>query len=87
MRRLLGHDPHALESPATRDVSPAFLEAAEELARRGFDAVVFGHTHYAGELPLNDNRARYLNTGSWFKDPHFVTIEHGEVTLRPWPPR
>jgi UDP-2,3-diacylglucosamine pyrophosphatase LpxH len=87
VRRLLGHDPHALESHATRDVSPAFLDAAEELARRGFDAVVFGHTHYAGELPLNDNRARYLNTGSWFKDPHFVTIEHGEVTLRPWPPR
>ena len=81
VRRLLGHDLHALDSTATRDISPAFLDAAEELARRGFDAVVFGHTHYPGELPINDNRARYLNTGSWFRDPHFVKIDNGEVTL------
>lgn len=85
VRQLLRQDLHALESHATRDVSPAFLEAAEELARRGFDAVVFGHTHYAGELPINNNRARYLNTGSWFKDPHFVTIDNGAVTLSPVP--
>lgn len=85
VRRLLGQDRHALESPATRDVSPAFLDAAEELAGRGFDAVVFGHTHYAGELPLNQNRARYLNTGSWFREPHYVTIDNGVVTLEPLP--
>jgi UDP-2,3-diacylglucosamine pyrophosphatase LpxH len=84
-RRLLGQDRHALASAATRDISPAFLDAAEELARRGFDAVVFGHTHYAGELPINRNRARYLNTGSWFRDPHYVTIDNGAVTLRPIP--
>ena len=85
VRRLLGQDLHALKSPATRDISPAFVDAAEELARRGFDAVVFGHTHYAGELPLNGNRARYLNTGSWFRDPHYVRIENGAITLQPIP--
>jgi UDP-2,3-diacylglucosamine pyrophosphatase LpxH len=86
LRRLLARDPHLLASPASRDISPAFLEAAEELAQRGFDEVVFGHTHYAGELPLNRNRSRYMNTGSWFRDPHFVTIDRGEVTLAPLPP-
>jgi UDP-2,3-diacylglucosamine pyrophosphatase LpxH len=85
VRRLLGHDRHLLDSPASRDVSPSFLEAAEELAARGFDAVLFGHTHYPGELPLNGNRARYLNTGSWFRDPHYVTIDNGVVTLAPLP--
>lgn len=85
LRRLLGQDRHALDSTATRDISPAFLDAAEELAQRGFDAVVFGHTHYAGELPLNQNEARYLNTGSWFRDPHFVKIDNGVVTLLPVP--
>ena len=87
VRRLLGQDTHALDSTATRDISPAFVDAAEELAQRGFDAVVFGHTHYAGELPLNQNRARYLNTGSWFRDPHFVKIDNGVVTLIPVPAR
>jgi UDP-2,3-diacylglucosamine pyrophosphatase LpxH len=86
IRRLLGHDRHLLDSPMTRDVSPSFHEAAEDLAQRGFDAVIFGHTHRHGVLPLNGNRARYLNTGSWFDQPHYVVIDNGEVELRPWPP-
>jgi UDP-2,3-diacylglucosamine pyrophosphatase LpxH len=65
-------------------VAPSYIEAAEELARRGFDAVIFGHTHHHGVLPLNDNRAQYLNTGSWFGQPHFVEINNGEISLRPW---
>ena len=85
LRRLLGRDPHLLASPASRDISPAFLDAAEELAQRGFDAVIFGHTHYPGELPLNGQRARYLNSGSWFRDPHYVTIDNGVVSLTPIP--
>ena len=72
------------ESPATRDVSPAYLEAAEELARRGFDVVIFGHTHRPGEAPLNGKRARYLNTGSWFDGPQYVAITDGTVELKPW---
>jgi UDP-2,3-diacylglucosamine pyrophosphatase LpxH len=84
-RRLLrGREPGVPDSPVTRDVSPAYLEAAEDLAQRGFDVVIFGHTHRAGELPLNRNRARYLNTGSWFNAPQYVAITDGEVELRPW---
>jgi UDP-2,3-diacylglucosamine pyrophosphatase LpxH len=85
LRRLLGHDRHLLDSPVTRDVSPSFHEAAEDLAQRGFDAVIFGHTHRHGVLPVNGNRARYFNTGSWFDQPHYVVIDNGEVELRPWP--
>lgn len=86
VRRLLGRDRHLLDSPMTRDVSSSFHEAAEDLAQRGFDAVIFGHTHRHGVLALNGNRARYLNTGSWFNQPHYIVINDGDVELRPWPP-
>lgn len=82
--RLVGPGPRAHHSAMAREVSPAYLEAAEELARRGFDVVIFGHTHRPGELPLRGNRARYLNTGSWFNGPHYVKIADGEVELIPW---
>jgi len=68
---------------------PAFIRGADELGRRGFDVVIFGHTHQAGQYRLSGGRT-YMNTGSWFRDPHYVTIESGVVTLQPWdmsPPR
>ena len=66
------------------DENPSFIEAAEELSQRGFDAVIFGHTHHAGSMPLNRNRARYFNTGSWKQDPHYITIDKGEISLKRW---
>jgi len=66
---------------------PAYLNAAEELARRGFDAVIFGHTHHPGVLPLDHDRAKYFNTGSWFSQPHYVEICDGEIALQTWPPK
>ena len=83
-RRLRGSADEAERSPATRDVDPAYLEAARELGRRGFDTVIFGHTHYAGEVVMDDRGGRYLNTGSWFDTPHYVTIVDGVVRLEPW---
>lgn len=67
---------------------PHFMEAAEELSRRGFDAVVFGHTHHAGERTL-ENGGKYLNTGSWMLTPFYAKIDRGSVTLEEWnaPPR
>ncbi len=61
----------------------AFAVAAAEIARRGFDAVVFGHTHHAGQVNLEDG-ARYLNPGSWLLTPHYVEIVDGEVSLKTW---
>lgn len=62
---------------------PSFKEAAEELCRRGFDAVVFGHTHHPGQSEL-ENGGKYLNPGSWMLSTHYVLIEKGQVTLKEW---
>lgn len=62
---------------------PSYKESAEELSRRGFDAIVFGHTHHPGESPL-DSGARYLNPGSWMLSTHYVLIDQGSVTLLEW---
>lgn len=62
---------------------PSFGEAANELSRRGFDAIIFGHTHHPGQKTL-DNGSQYLNPGSWMMSPHYVLIDHGVVTLKEW---
>ena len=61
---------------------PCYFEAAAEIANRGFDAVVFGHTHRPGETDLGDGR-RYFNTGAWLNDPHYLQIDAGVMSLRP----
>jgi UDP-2,3-diacylglucosamine pyrophosphatase LpxH len=60
----------------------SFIRAAHEISDRGFDAVIFGHTHRPGEIEL-PNGARYYNTGVWDSNPHFAEIDHGRVTLKP----
>jgi UDP-2,3-diacylglucosamine pyrophosphatase LpxH len=62
---------------------PAFTEAARDLLRRGFDAVVFGHTHVPGALQV-DGAKIYCNAGSWMVKGNYVMIENGEVGLRRW---
>jgi UDP-2,3-diacylglucosamine pyrophosphatase LpxH len=59
-------------------------EAAEMLLGRGFDVVVFGHTHNAEEITLPSGT--YINAGDWMKGRTYVDIDHGEVTLRTWQP-
>ncbi|MEQ9501230.1 MAG: metallophosphoesterase [Deltaproteobacteria bacterium] len=44
--------------------SNGYRKAANALAARGFDFVVFGHTHHAKDYAL-DGGARYLNSGTW----------------------
>jgi UDP-2,3-diacylglucosamine pyrophosphatase LpxH len=41
-----------------------YLAPAKALAKRGFKVVVFGHTHLAKHISL-ENGAVYLNTGTW----------------------
>jgi UDP-2,3-diacylglucosamine pyrophosphatase LpxH len=65
---------------------PHFREAALELSRRGFDAVVFGHTHHPGVSELEEGHL-YFNAGSWMLTPHYVKIENGDVTLEEWSPK
>jgi UDP-2,3-diacylglucosamine pyrophosphatase LpxH len=59
-----------------------FREGAEASGSRGFDAVVFGHTHFHGTVTLADS-IQYYNTGSWFSNPHCVAIDHGQLWYGP----
>jgi UDP-2,3-diacylglucosamine pyrophosphatase LpxH len=61
----------------------AFWRAARELSERGFDSVVFGHTHHAGQCLL-PNGATYFNTGSWLIGTPFLEINAGRIELRQW---
>lgn len=61
---------------------PAFQQSAEEIAKHGFDYVLFGHTHCRGRVRLGSG-AEYLNTGSWLFEPYYVEIDRGEVTMKP----
>lgn len=64
---------------------PAFKEAAIELTSRGFDAVVFGHTHHVGTLTL-ENGAKYFNSGSWLMKTPMIHCADGELSIVPWTP-
>jgi UDP-2,3-diacylglucosamine pyrophosphatase LpxH len=59
-------------------------EAADMLMRRGFDTVVFGHTHHPEVAQLD--RGTYINSGNWLRDRTYVDIDHGSATLKTWEP-
>jgi UDP-2,3-diacylglucosamine pyrophosphatase LpxH len=66
-----------------KDQRSVYHEAAEMLLRRGFDAVVFGHTHQAEDVSIASG-GRYLNCGTWVRGGSFVEIDRGQVALRRW---
>jgi UDP-2,3-diacylglucosamine pyrophosphatase LpxH len=47
-----------------KETLPEYLEAARDLAKRGFRYVVFGHTHQAKSIEFEPGRW-YLNSGTW----------------------
>jgi len=55
-----------------------FALGAEEVGVRGFDAVIFGHTHIPGAIRLPSG-IRYFNTGGWFTTAACVAIDRGRV--------
>lgn len=60
---------------------PNFFHASAEILNRGFDSVVFGHTHHAGVVQF-DNGKRYFNSGSWLVRPSYICIENGNIQLK-----
>jgi UDP-2,3-diacylglucosamine pyrophosphatase LpxH len=54
-----------------------FRQGAEDVGARGFDTVIFGHTHLAGTVRLSSG-ARYYNTGGWFSKPYCVALSNGQ---------
>ena len=61
----------------------SFHEAAEMLLSRGFDIVVFGHTHKP-EVSSMDGGGVYINSGNWMREATFVQIDDGKVQLLQW---
>lgn len=63
---------------------PNFMAAAKELLERGFDTVIFGHTHRPGMHIMGDGKI-YINTGSWIgHSGYYIEINKGEITLKEW---
>jgi UDP-2,3-diacylglucosamine pyrophosphatase LpxH len=62
---------------------PEFIEAAQEIIRRGFDAVIFGHTHHLGEITLPEEK-KYFNTGSWLISYDYIEINLGKIEIKNW---
>jgi UDP-2,3-diacylglucosamine hydrolase len=60
-----------------------YHEAARMLLLRGFDVVVFGHTHQSEDILLEPG-GRYVNSGNWVQGGTFVEIDRGHVALRRW---
>ncbi|MGB0684171.1 MAG: UDP-2,3-diacylglucosamine diphosphatase [Magnetovibrionaceae bacterium] len=63
--------------------SDHFLDGARALMERGFDDVVFGHTHRQTVIDMGQG-CRYFNTGAWFARGYFLEIQNGGVALRRW---
>jgi UDP-2,3-diacylglucosamine pyrophosphatase LpxH len=57
-------------------------EAAEMLLSRGFDAVLFGHTHNAEHVQMPSGT--YVNCGNWLSGRSYVEIDNGKIDLKTW---
>ncbi len=64
--------------------SSPYYVAADMLLRRGFDVVIFGHTHKSEDVSWGQHR-RYINSGTWVRGGSFVEICDGRVELKQWP--
>ena len=60
-----------------------YHEAAETLLSRGFDAVVFGHTHNEEFVELGPDKF-YVNSGNWMNGGSYVELVNGTLRLRHW---
>lgn len=71
-----------LEAFWTREAE-GFWKGACEVLERGYDAVVFGHTHNPGLVEL-ENGQIFANSGSWMLDPTFLKLENGKLSMENW---
>lgn len=82
IRRLRGQPEEPVLPGGIAGEHPMFRLAAEEIAMRGFDSVIFGHTHRPGRVRLQ-NGGMYYNTGAWMMKPYCVVINSGDVWFGP----
>ena len=57
--------------------------AIEGLLSRGFDHVVFGHTHRKMKEEIFKGKF-YFNPGSWLTHNYYVEVNYGKVSLKRW---
>lgn len=69
---------------ADESTSYPHYEAAASLFERGFDAVVFGHTHHPERTELDGGL--FVNAGDWMSTRSYALIDHGSVELHTWHP-
>lgn len=60
-----------------------FRQMAASMAQRGFDSIIFGHTHHAGRIDLGSGK-EYFNAGSWLIRPDYLEIDSGKISLKTW---
>jgi UDP-2,3-diacylglucosamine pyrophosphatase LpxH len=60
----------------------AYHQAAADVLSRGFDAVIYGHTHRAETNQLTNGV--YINCGNWVHEATYVEIDRGQVELKRW---
>ena len=65
----------------TRATRPT-KSAAGMLLSRGFDTVIFGHTHNPCDVELAEGQ--YVNSGNWLRGSSYVEIDQGKVELKKW---
>jgi UDP-2,3-diacylglucosamine pyrophosphatase LpxH len=71
-----------VRAAARRKGDPPDEVAAEMLLARGFDTVIFGHTHNACDVQLENGH--YVNSGNWLQGSSYVEIDNGKVELKKW---
>jgi UDP-2,3-diacylglucosamine pyrophosphatase LpxH len=72
---------HSCQEPIDK---PQLIEGAKTLLQRGYDVVIFGHSHYVAQLTMEEG-GQYFNTGSWLRYPnHFIEIQKGVPELKIW---
>lgn len=76
---IYGSDVHG--TGGWRGEDPLYEQSARELVERGFDVVIFGHTHRPGVVDLGDG-SLYINQGSWLHHPYYAEIDNGKVELK-----
>lgn len=75
-------DELARRAAGARKEPVAYHRAADEVMRRGFDAVIYGHTHRAERAELA--HGLYINGGHWLRGGTYVEIDRGKVELKRW---
>lgn len=71
-----------LSRKTKREEMSSYLTDAQKLLNRGFDVVIFGHTHRVENRDINGKI--YMNPGAWEDDIRYIHILNGNVAMKKW---